>query len=87
MLLENLKIISDDEIKNYALLGSATGASFSECIYLGVKYKTNFMSRVKAVRIIERSKIAKQISISLEKITGKKQTYISVEFYEKTIKS
>jgi len=86
-ITDGLKIIGkskwielpDDMAKYYKSLGTATGTGYGHCVYLGNKYKENFMDRVCGYRLIKNDKVARQFELTMKK------EYISVEFYEQKV--
>ena len=78
-----MKQLSDEEVSNYKLIGTAGGFSLGFCVYMGQKHTPNFFERVIGYHIDEHgigemmSKAAKDIGLPKDK-----QEYITISFYE-----
>ncbi len=68
--------LSEGELKNYKLLGRATGEGIGLCMFEAHKHCKDFADRVVGYRVIKDDHVAKMLT----KMMGKE--YMSVEFYE-----
>jgi len=73
--------LSEEEIKNYKKIGTATGISFGMCMFLAHKHATNFENRAVGF-CIEKDGMAEMINDAYEKAGLHKEKNINVTFYE-----
>ena len=78
-----LRELSNKEIRNYKKLGTATGNSFGMCVYMANKHVQNFQNRVIGFRIVKYG-MAERLNNLLKKagLNKEKSFNINVAFYE-----
>jgi len=69
--------LSEENSKDYKVLGKGYGINIDHCLQLANKYCEGFLNRVVGYRIINNDKRTKMFS------TATKKECIAVEFYEK----
>jgi hypothetical protein len=72
-----LKRLTENEVKDYKLLGTAYAENFEFSLYLAHKHCPNFRKRVIAFRVLKGDKTTK----SMDSVTERK--YQATDFYEK----
>lgn len=76
-----IRELSEEEIKNYKKIGTASGVSFAMCMFLAHKHSRNFKNKVVGFRI-EKDGMAEMINNAYEKAGLHKEKNINVSFYE-----
>ena len=80
-MMNVLRELSTEEVKNFKELGTATG-TFEVCLHMANKHVPNFQNRVIGYRI-EDGGAAEMVNNVLENAGLDKEKSINVTFYEK----
>jgi hypothetical protein len=79
-MINQMRELGEEEIKNYKKLGTATG-TFEVCLHMANKHVPNFQNRVIGYRI-EDTGLAEMVNSALAEAGFNKEKSINVTFYE-----